>query len=91
MSKQGVEVFEVVVGSERLVVASAPVAHARSPLEVLTAAERQVALLVTRGLSNAAIARQRRCAVRTVANQLQAIYRKLGIGSRAELAALVLP
>ncbi len=82
--------FEVVLGSERLVVASTPVEPLRAPLATLTKAEREVALLVLRGLSNAAIAKQRRCAVRTVANQLQAIYRKLGVGSRAELGALVL-
>ena len=82
--------FEVVVGSERLVVASAPLDAAHAPLAGLTKAEREVALLAVRGLSNAAIAKQRRCAVRTVANQLQSIYRKLGVGSRAELGALVL-
>lgn len=82
--------FEVVVGSERLVVASAPLEPARASLAGLTKAEREVALLAVRGLSNAAIAKQRRCAVRTVANQLQSIYRKLGVGSRAELSSLVL-
>lgn len=82
--------FEVAVGNERLVVASAEATPALSSLELLTPAEREVALLVVRGLSNAAIAKQRRCAVRTVANQLQAIYRKLGVASRAELGALVL-
>ena len=84
------DVFEVVVGTERLVVASTQVEPALAPIAVLTAAEREVALLAVRGLSNSAIAKKRRCAVRTVTNQLQAIYRKLGIASRAELGALVL-
>ena len=88
--KRAVSVFEVVIGSERLVVASSPIDAARAPLAALTKAERAVALLAVRGLTNAAIAKRRRCAVRTIANQLQSIYRKLGVGSRAELGALVL-
>lgn len=52
----------------------------------LTAAELSVALEVARGLSNAAIARQRGTSVRTVANQLASIYRKLVVRSRRELA-----
>ena len=53
----------------------------------LTAAERQVVVGVLRGRSNAAIATARRTSCRTVANQLAAIYRKLGVSSRWELAA----
>jgi DNA-binding CsgD family transcriptional regulator len=55
---------------------------------VLTPAEREVATLVLDGLTSQAIAARRGTAVRTVANQLASIYQKLGIGSRAELAAL---
>ncbi len=54
----------------------------------LTVAEREVALLALEGKSNAEIARARTCSVRTVANQLQSVFRKLGIRSRAELAAV---
>jgi DNA-binding CsgD family transcriptional regulator len=53
----------------------------------LTSAEREVALLVLAGKSNGEIAEARHCSVRTVANQLQSVFRKLGIRSRAELAA----
>jgi DNA-binding NarL/FixJ family response regulator len=51
----------------------------------LSAAEREVALAVVEGRSNAEIAATRRTSVRTVANQIVATYRKLGVRSRAEL------
>ncbi len=50
-------------------------------------AEREVAFAVAIGCSNAEIARQRGTSIRTVENQIYAIFRKLGIGSRNELAA----
>jgi DNA-binding CsgD family transcriptional regulator len=53
----------------------------------LTACEREVAAAAAAGLSNQEIAVKRGTATRTVANQLASIYRKLGVGSRAELAA----
>jgi DNA-binding CsgD family transcriptional regulator len=53
----------------------------------LTPAEAEVARLAAAGHSNAAISRARRVHVRTIANQLESIYRKLGIASRHELAA----
>ena len=42
---------------------------------------------VLAGLANAAIARRRGTSARTVANQVASIFRKLGVQSRAELAA----
>lgn len=56
-------------------------------LERLTAAERTVVALAVEGLGNEAIAQARGVSLRTVANQLAAAYRKLGVGSRVELAA----
>ena len=53
----------------------------------LTEAERDVALAVTRGLSNAEIAKLRAGAPRTIANQVATIMKKLGVCSRVELAA----
>jgi DNA-binding CsgD family transcriptional regulator len=53
----------------------------------LTAAERDVATLAAAGLSNAAIAMHRGTAIRTVANQMASVLRKLRIGSRHELGA----
>jgi len=55
----------------------------------LTQAERQIVAGVLNGRTNAAIATARRTSCRTVANQLAAIYRKLGVSSRWELAARV--
>jgi DNA-binding NarL/FixJ family response regulator len=54
---------------------------------LLTASEREVAAAILEGKSNAAIAKQRKSAVRTVANQVASIFRKLGVHSRGELAA----
>jgi DNA-binding CsgD family transcriptional regulator len=58
---------------------------------VLTAAEREIVGGVVDGQSNAEIARRRRRSVRTVANQLAAIFRRLGVGSRLELIARCAP
>jgi len=53
----------------------------------LTAAETAVARLAAAGLSNAEIGRRRGSTPRTVANQMAAVLRKLGLGSRHQLAA----
>ena len=53
----------------------------------LTPAEIRVAELVKDGLSNADIGRRLLCSARTVQAHLTHIYAKLGITSRAELAA----
>ena len=53
----------------------------------LTAAERDIAQWVLLGESNKRIAERRGTSVRTVANQIAGIYYKLGVTSRAELAA----
>lgn len=55
---------------------------------VLTEAESAVALGVVRGLSNAAIANERGAAVRTVANQVASIMKKLGVSSRVQVATV---
>ena len=52
----------------------------------LTKAEAEVAELAIEGKSNAEIAAARDTSVRTVANQMASILRKLGVGSRRELA-----
>jgi DNA-binding CsgD family transcriptional regulator len=54
----------------------------------LTPAEREVLALLLDGRSNAEIAIERRTSVRTVANQVAALFRKLGVSSRRELVAL---
>jgi len=56
-----------------------------APPSGLSLAEREVVRLVSRGLTNAEIARQRTTSVRTVANQLSSVFGKLHVGSRVEL------
>ena len=56
----------------------------------LTSAEREIALLVLRGLSYKEIACARGTAERTVRHQAIGIYRKAGVASRAEMAAVFL-
>jgi DNA-binding NarL/FixJ family response regulator len=53
----------------------------------LSASETQVARLAIAGKSCAEIARRRKTAFRTVANQMATIFQKLGISGRAELRA----
>jgi DNA-binding CsgD family transcriptional regulator len=53
----------------------------------LSPAEHQVVKLALRGMRNAEIGRLRGASPRTVRNQLASAYGKLGVGSRAELAA----
>ncbi|MFL5392258.1 MAG: response regulator transcription factor [Myxococcales bacterium] len=67
-----------------------PAADANGPefVRSLTVAEADVARMMTAGLSNAAIARRRGTAVRTIANQVASIFDKLGVRSRSELCFL---
>jgi DNA-binding NarL/FixJ family response regulator len=57
--------------------------------ESLTAAELAVAEGLLDGSSIRALARERGVSERTIANQTARVYRKLGVGSRHELVALV--
>lgn len=79
-------VTAVEIGGETLFVIAldAPVVP---EAERLSPGERDVAARIVAGESNAEIARARGVSVRTVANQVASIFRKLGVGSRAELAA----
>lgn len=56
-------------------------------LEPLTAREREVALLAAGGRSSRDIADRLHLSTRTVESHLARVYRKLGIGTRSELAA----
>ncbi len=73
------------MNGKKLVLLSFP--HGPHALAELTASERQVALAILAGHSNAEIARMRGSAPRTVANQIAAMFKKLGVRSRSELAA----
>lgn len=58
-------------------------------LDGLTDAERDVVTGILRGESNAAIAKRRGTHLRTVANQVARIFRKVGVSSRSELVARI--
>lgn len=59
----------------------------QDPLRTLTSAERSVLAGIFAGKANADIARDRGVALRTVANQVASLFRKLEVTSRAELVA----
>lgn len=61
-----------------------------TPLDALTPAERKVADLVARGMSNAAVAAELFLSEHTVASHLKHIYVKLALSSRVALASAVL-
>jgi DNA-binding NarL/FixJ family response regulator len=77
---------EVAVAGERLLVGAYPLIDERL-IEDLTETERNVAAQIIAGSTNADIARRREASEHTVANQVQAIFRKLQVRSRSELAA----
>jgi DNA-binding NarL/FixJ family response regulator len=56
----------------------------------LTSAEREIALLLLKGLSHKEVSTVRDTTERTVRQQSLAIYRKAGLAGRAELAAFFL-
>ncbi|HLK36962.1 MAG TPA: helix-turn-helix transcriptional regulator [Polyangiaceae bacterium] len=80
------------VGGDEFVLLSCDLSPARglaaAPLGSLSASERCVAELVLEGRSNNEIAGLRSTSVRTVANQIAAVFRKLNVRSRRELHAL---
>jgi DNA-binding NarL/FixJ family response regulator len=58
--------------------------------ELLSGSEAAIAREILAGRSNAEIARRRGTAIRTIANQIASIYRKLGVRSRLELGLFAL-
>lgn len=70
-------------GRRFVLIADAPLARAPSGL---TDAERDVVRLLSAGLSNVEIARERGTSEHTVAKQVSSVLRKLGVGSRLEVA-----
>lgn len=87
VAPEGLRVSSLRVGSEELLVLSHPFEPPDLSATPLTGAEAEVALLAIRGLSNRAIASERGTSVRTVANQMASVLRKLHVASRQELAA----
>jgi len=56
---------------------------------ILSESEQAVAYALLAGQSNTEIAQGRGTSTKTVANQVHALYRKLGAGSREELVAIL--
>ena len=83
-----VRAWQVSDDSEEFVVVSLPIRGGQWQWP-LTEAERNIVDQILEGGSNKEIAERRGTSARTVANQISGIYQKLGITSRAELAALV--
>ena len=73
---------------EEFLVLSYGLGRVRLP-DSLTDAEREVAEAFVRGGSMSEIARERGTSKNTVANQLRAIYAKLGATSRLDLARVL--
>jgi DNA-binding NarL/FixJ family response regulator len=76
---------EIAVAGERLLVGAYPLIDERS-IKDLTESERHVTAQIIAGSTNADIAERREASEHTVANQVQAIFRKLQVRSRSELA-----
>jgi DNA-binding NarL/FixJ family response regulator len=72
------------LAGERFLVLSFPAPHLDAT--ALSPAEREILRAILDGRTNRAIAQRRRTSVRTVANQVAAILKKLGANSRYELA-----
>lgn len=79
----------VAVGGRELFVLSIPSLVESLP-EALTAAEREVARMLLEGKSNRDVARVRGTSVRTIANQVGSIFRKLRVSGRVELGQSLL-
>ena len=85
MTRPRIARFEL-QGRRAVVIELAP---ASAPSADLTAAERAVAALAMRGMTDAEIAAERGTSVRTVSNQMTSVLRKTGATSRAALAAVL--
>jgi len=83
----GLETWRTRVGDSEYALFRFPLGKAER-WSCLTSRERTVASEILHGLSNAEIAGKLGVAPRTVANQIASIFRKLGVGSRAELSSL---
>jgi len=88
MVPSGLRVVRFTLGDESLAVLSFPLEVPVLP-QSLTSAEREIALALLRGCTNAEIAASRGTSHRTVANQVSAILFKAGVPSRSQLAASV--
>jgi DNA-binding CsgD family transcriptional regulator len=82
----------LVVLDTRPVESGAPIAlspERLNQMRALSPREREIALLVSEGHSNAEVARRLSKSVLTIKTQLNSVFRKLGVESRAKLMALL--
>ncbi len=84
----GLRVAELHSDGQIFLVFSHPTTDLPVP-ECLASGEADVVRRILRGQSSEEIARARGTALRTVANQLASIYRKLGVRGRLELASML--
>ncbi|HEU4855032.1 MAG TPA: helix-turn-helix transcriptional regulator [Nitrosospira sp.] len=77
---------ETSLAGEQLLVGAYPLVN-KNLIQILSKAERDIVAMLIAGSTNADIAERRHSSERTVANQVQSIYRKLHVRSRGELAA----
>jgi DNA-binding CsgD family transcriptional regulator len=85
---EDLRVSRVELAGARVAVLSLPADTDTGRFAQLTRAERDVAALLVGGLSNAEVSDARRTSEHTVANQVAAIYAKLGVSSRAGFVAV---
>ncbi|MBN9163991.1 MAG: helix-turn-helix transcriptional regulator, partial [Myxococcales bacterium] len=81
--------FDVGLGEHNVSVVAVDARPQDDIAALLSPAERDVATYVARGWTNERIASARRVSPNTIANQLRAIYEKLDITTRSQLARLV--
>lgn len=81
----GLRASEIEVADEEYLILSFPIPDWKLP-KGLSPAERDVALALLRGLKRDEIARLRGTSERTIANQIAAVFDKLRVRSRLELA-----
>src|SRR5260221_12520117 len=84
----GLRASTVELGSDEYLVLSYPAPVWNLPSS-LTTAERSIAFAILRGTSTETIAQERCTSARTVANQIAAIFEKMGVKSRIERARVV--
>ncbi len=75
---------ESVLHGETLLIGTYPLMHT-DRVAKLTHAERAVLAALLAGSTNRDIAQRRNCSEHTIANQVQSIFRKVGVRSRSEL------
>lgn len=83
----GLSAARFAIDGEELLVISWPADT--TPIAGLSEAESAVLRAALGGLTNLEIARQRRRSIFTIHNQLRSAFRKLGVMTRAEAAALL--